>query len=98
VRARGWSADSLPALNSPARPAPAQGGEEGGKTFGNDIIGLVSKNANFAILASAITKASALHCFLGLSALSSAVCRAARPRTASLRRAPRVPFCCAARA
>jgi hypothetical protein len=36
-----------------------QGGEEGGKAFGNDVVGLVSKNANFALLGSALTKVRA---------------------------------------
>jgi hypothetical protein len=39
-------------------PRVPQGGEEGGKAFGNDIVGLVSKNANFALLGSALGKVS----------------------------------------
>ena len=44
-------------LGPPSVHASLQGGEEGGKAFGNDVVGLVSKNANFALLGSAITKA-----------------------------------------
>lgn len=36
--------------------AQGKGGEEGGKTFGKDIVGILSTNANFILLASAIGK------------------------------------------
>lgn len=34
-----------------------QGGEEGGKAYGNDVFGMIAKNANFQTLGAAITKA-----------------------------------------
>jgi len=37
--------------------ANSKGGEEGGKAFGKDIVGILSTNANFTLLASAISKA-----------------------------------------
>ncbi len=46
-----------------ARPARAnlqvvasKGGEEGGKTFDKSVVGILSGNANFALLASSIGK------------------------------------------
>ena len=35
-----------------------KGGEEGGRSFNNDAFGMVAKNANYALFASAITKVS----------------------------------------
>ena len=53
-----WAAPDLTPLFTHCLRA-TQGGEEGGKAFGNDVVGLVSKNANFALLGSALTKARA---------------------------------------
>ena len=58
----GRSTKSRGSLNVRAAVAHGKGGEEGGASFNNDAFGMVAKNANYMLFATAVTKVRRTGC------------------------------------